>query len=256
LKHTHRSRISFRLLLTVALSLVPAPTVALRAQQQPAPAAAASPGTGAGSAAPAGGSTGAGSAGTATGGRTAQSGSNDENEYRHSPVVQSLARMLHLPLETAARLFEFINFAILALAIGIPLARVVPKLLRKRSDALRHDLESARKVTADADERLRAVEARLASLDQEIAEIRTRVEEESRNDEARIKASIEEESARIVAAAEQEIATAAAQARRGLRHFAADLAIEKARRQLELTPEIDRALIAEFVSEAQNGRHG
>jgi F-type H+-transporting ATPase subunit b len=43
---------------------------------------------------------------------------------------------------------------------------------------------------------------------------------------------------------------AAAQAKRGLRHFAADLAIEQAARQLVLTPETDRELIAEFVGEA------
>ena len=41
---------------------------------------------------------------------------------------------------------------------------------------------------------------------------------------------------------------AAAQARRGLRNFAADLAIEQAARQLVLTPETDRALIAEFTA--------
>ena len=45
------------------------------------------------------------------------------------------------------------------------------------------------------------------------------------------------------------MSVAAAQAKRGLRHFAADLAIEQAAKQLVLTPETDRALIAEFVSE-------
>ncbi len=97
------------------------------------------------------------------------------------------------------------------------------------------------------------MEAQLSRLDEEIAKIRAQVEAESRQDEARIKAAIEEESARIVAAAEQEISVAAAQAKRGLRHFAADLAIEQAARQLVLTPETDRALIAEFVSEATQG---
>ena len=52
-----------------------------------------------------------------------------------------------------------------------------------------------------------------------------------------------------MAAAEQEIGVAAAQAQRGLRNFAADLAIEQAAKQLVLTPETDRALIAEFVRE-------
>ena len=77
---------------------------------------------------------------------------------------------------------------------------------------------------------------------------RAQVEQESLEDEKRIKAALSEESARIVAAAEQEIGVAAAQARRGLRNFAADLAIEQAAKQLALTPETDRALIAEFVA--------
>ena len=63
------------------------------------------------------------------------------------------------------------------------------------------------------------------------------------------KAALEEERARIVASAEQEIGVAAAQATRSLRHFAADLAIDQAVRKLVLTPETDRALIAEFVNE-------
>jgi F-type H+-transporting ATPase subunit b len=57
-----------------------------------------------------------------------------------------------------------------------------------------------------------------------------------------------------VAAAEQEIAAAAAHAQRELRHFAADLAIDHAARQLVLTPETDRALIAEFVRDTNPDR--
>ncbi len=168
-------------------------------------------------------------------------------------MVHTLARVLHLDVETTARIFEFINFAIVALAIIIPLLRVMPRIFRKRSETLRHDLESARKVTADANKRLSAVEAQLARLGDEIAQIRAHVEEESKNDEVRIKATIKEETSRIVTAAEQEIAAAAAHAKRGLRHFAADLAIEQAAKQLVLTPETDRALIAEFMSDSAKG---
>jgi F-type H+-transporting ATPase subunit b len=46
---------------------------------------------------------------------------------------------------------------------------------------------------------------------------------------------------------------AAAQAKRGLRNFAADLAIEQAAKQLVLTAESDRALIAEFVGDVTKG---
>ena len=173
----------------------------------------------------------------------------DTNKYRYTSTVQAVAKIVHLPIETTARIFEFINFAIIFLAIAIPLFRLLPKVIRKRSQTLTHSIASARKVTEDANARLSAVEVQLSRLDEEIAQIRSQVEQESLQDEARIKATIGEESARIVASAEQEIGVAAAQARRGLRHFAADLAIEQAAKQLILSPETDRALIAEFVGD-------
>ena len=177
----------------------------------------------------------------------------DENVYRHTALVQSLARTFHMDVEKTARLFEWINAGIILLAVIIPLAKILPRVMRKRSETLSEKLESARKTTTDANSRLSAVEAQLSHLDQEIAKIRSQVEEESKQDEVRIKASIGEESARIVAAAEQEIGVAAAQARRGLRTFAAELAIEQASQQLKLSPEQDRALIAEFVRNAEQG---
>ncbi|HME58487.1 MAG TPA: hypothetical protein VKF63_09120, partial [Terracidiphilus sp.] len=41
----------------------------------------------------------------------------DPNDvYLHAPVVQAIARMIHLDVETTARIFEGINFAIIVLA--------------------------------------------------------------------------------------------------------------------------------------------
>lgn len=192
----------------------------------------------------------------------------EENLFRHTALVGSISdtifhddknatdpekvelRAKHI--EETARVFEWINSAIILLCIIIPLAKFLPKVIRKRRITLSHNLEAARKTSADANARLSAVEAQLSRLDEEIAKIRAQVEQESKQDEARIKASIEEERERIVASAEQEITAAAAHARRGLRHFAADLAIDQAAKQLVLTPETDRALIAEFISQAQN----
>jgi len=166
------------------------------------------------------------------------------------PIVKWTAKTFNLSIEQSAVLYEVVNFLIIVLAIVVPLARFLPKYLRGRKQKLSDDLESARKVSADANARLSAVEAKLAKIDEEIRKFRSEVEAESQGDEARIKASLAEESARIVEAAEQEIGMAAAQARRGLRHFAADLAIDQAAKQLNLTPEIDRELIAEFVGDA------
>jgi F-type H+-transporting ATPase subunit b len=184
--------------------------------------------------------------------RTAAGKAEEENndQYRHAPIVESLARLMHMDVETAARTFEIFNVSVVVLGIVIPLIRIMPRLLRKRSEKIQVDMEAARKTTEDANSRLSAVEAKLASLDQEIAKFRSEVEDQIAQDEQRGKALLEEERTRIVATAEAEIGVAAAQAKRSLRTFAADLAIDQAVRQLVLTPDTDRALITQFVNEA------
>jgi F-type H+-transporting ATPase subunit b len=172
----------------------------------------------------------------------------DETDaYRHSASVKWFANLLHLDVETAAKIFEYINFAVILLAVGIPLTKMLPAAMRKRSAKLSAELEVAQAKTQDANDRLKIVEEKLAGLDSEIAAIRRQVEDQMRDDEVRSKALIEEETARIVAGAEQEIAVAAAQAQRGLKQFAADLAIDRAVSQLTIDAETDRALFAEFA---------
>ncbi len=125
----------------------------------------------------------------------------------------------HLDVNTASHIFLVINFAVIFFAIVIPLARVMPRMFRKRSETISHDLKTARDATADANARLSAIEAKLAGLGEEMKRFRDQIERESLEDEKRIKAAIVEESARIVTSAEQEITMAAAQARRGLREL-------------------------------------
>ncbi len=182
-----------------------------------------------------------------------KSSQSNEEAFTHTKLVESLGKMFGLKIDDAAKLFLWINFAIIFFAVVIPIAKILPKVLRKRRETLSKDIEEARKTSADANSRLSAVEAQLSKLDEEIAKIRAQVEEEIKGDEARIKSSIGEESARVVAAAEQEISMAAAQAQRSLKAFAADLAIDQAVKQLTLTAENDRALIEEFVAQAGEG---
>jgi F-type H+-transporting ATPase subunit b len=181
---------------------------------------------------------------------------NEETALLHSPAVRSFSRFVHLDEKAGSLVFMAINFAIIFLAIVIPLGRLLPRIFRKRSQTLKQDLQTARDATAEARSRLSAIEEKLAGLGEEIRKFRDQVEQDSLDDEKRIKAAMSEESARIVAAAEQEIGAAAALARRELRNFAAALAIDHAEKQLSLTPETDRALIAEFVAGASAGASG
>jgi F-type H+-transporting ATPase subunit b len=187
---------------------------------------------------------------------TPKSEEQQEQAFLNAPVVRTLAHAFNLSEPVARTLFLIINFLIIFFAIAIPLARMMPKIFHQRAHNLRHDLDLARKATEEARQRMSAVEAKLAGLDQEIAQFRAQVEKESLEDEQRIKASLQEESERILTSAEQEITAAAAHARRALRSFAADLAVEQASKQFTLTPETDRALIHEFIGQvaAGNGR--
>jgi F-type H+-transporting ATPase subunit b len=220
--------------------------LALSAVAAPRPAAAQKPATAASSRA----------ATTSADDDAATTPSDEQKEldvFRHAPIVAKIGQKMGLDVETTAKIFEAVNFLIIILAIVIPIARIVPRMLRGRSEALNRDIKTAREATADANTRLSAVEAQLAGLGAEIEKFRAQIEQESLADEKRIKATLEEETARIVASAEQEITQAGVQARRGLRTFAADLAIEQAEKQLVLTPETDRALIAEFIAGAGKG---
>jgi F-type H+-transporting ATPase subunit b len=217
-------------LLAVA-ALMAAPHSAAAQQSATTPAASA-PANGTGAAQPA----------------PAKSDDDGDAAFLHSPTVQKVAHLLHLKLDTTVAILLGINFAIILFAIVIPLKRTMPKILHKRSQTLSQDLSSARRATADAQARMSAVEAKLAGLGEEIKKLSAQVEQESAEEEKRIKAALVEESARIVTAAEQEIEVAMTQAKRGLRNFASDLAIGQAEKQIKLTPETDRALIAEFVA--------
>jgi F-type H+-transporting ATPase subunit b len=177
------------------------------------------------------------------------------DEFRHSAVVQSLASRMHLSTEVAAKIFEDINSAIL---IGLILwfaFKLVPKMLRNRSDALQKQLFEARAATAQANERLAAIEERLSKLGIEIEAIREQTERDSREDEKRIEAQLEAERLRIVASAEQEIELAGAAAQRELKKFAADLSVDRALERIRLSAEDDSVLIRKFGEELKAERN-
>jgi F-type H+-transporting ATPase subunit b len=186
----------------------------------------------------------------------APEGENQIEQYRHSSVVQAIARYGHVSTETAAEIFEDINSGVLLGAILIVLLKIVPKMFRSRSEKLQQELVGARFATEEANRRLAGVEARLQRLDSEIDAIRQQVEQEAGQDEKRIHAAMESERERIVASAEQEIAAAQAAAQRDLKKFAADLAIDHAMRKVQLSTDTDRALVREFGKNLNSGSRG
>lgn len=179
--------------------------------------------------------------------------SNSQTEqYRHSSVVQAIARFTHLSPETTAQIFEDLNSGVLLAAIAFFLWKMLPKIFRSRTENLQKDLVAARLATEEANRKLAEVEARLLRLDSEIGSIRQQVEQEAIEDEKRIHAALEAERERVVASAEQEIAAVQAAAQRNLKKFAADLAIDHAMRRIQLSNDTDRALVREFGKSLKN----
>ena len=180
-----------------------------------------------------------------------------DNVYRHSASIKLLASWLHLDKEAAARLFEYLNFAIVAGAILFALMKYLPKTFRAQREDIQHRLVDARTATEQANERLAAIEQRLSRLGEEIAAIGTQAEKDSFEDEARIKASLGTERQRIIEAVTRDIAAASSAAQRDLKRFAAGLAVDRAAQRIALTEDDDRALVLEFSQslskQARNG---
>jgi len=180
-----------------------------------------------------------------------------DNVYRHSASIKLLASWLHLDKEAAARLFEYLNFAIVAGAILFALMKYLPKTFRANREDIQHRLVDARTATEQANERLAAIEQRLSRLGEEIAAIGKQAEKDSFEDEARIKASLGTERQRIIEAVTRDIAAASGAAQRDLKRFAAGLAVDRAAQRIALTDDDDRALVQEFSQslgkQARNG---
>lgn len=170
-----------------------------------------------------------------------------EEAFRKSPSVIKLGHMLGMEPGTASAVFEWFNAIILLAAVGFGLVKALPKAFRARTEGIQKNIVEARVATEEAKARLSAVEGRLAKLDGEIASLRTENEKAAAEEEVRIHAQAEEEKKRILEAAEQEIAAASAAATRDLRAYAAEIAVDRAASQLNITPEDDRILIESFA---------
>jgi len=178
----------------------------------------------------------------------ANQGEEDQSEaLKHSDMVQKLGGMLGMSTDAAATAFEVLNFAILALGIGWLLIKTLPKTFRDRTSGIQKELVDARSATEEASLRLSGVEARLAKLDGQIAEMRAQAEKDALAEEQRVRAAVAEEKVRILAAADQEIASAALMAQRMLQKYAAELAIDQAAKKLVVSAETDRLLVQQFA---------
>jgi F-type H+-transporting ATPase subunit b len=146
------------------------------------------------------------------------------------------------------------NFAGIALVFYLLVKAKVPQAFRDRTATIQKSIKEAQAASADATRRLSDIEARLAKLDTEVAEIRTAAEREAAAEEERIRQAAEEDKQKVVQAVETEITAIARNARRELKTYAASLAVDMASRKIRVDEPTDHALVHEFVD--QLGKDG
>ena len=179
----------------------------------------------------------------------------EENaQFKYSKSVVWMGHLVGLGPHASYLVYWFINFVLVVLFFVLLFRSSVPKMFRDRTQAIQKGIREAQAASAEAAQRLSDIEARLAKLDTEVAEIRSSAESEAAAEEARIRQAVEEDKRKILEGVETEIGAIARNARRELKTYAATLAVDLASRKIKVDDTTDQALLREFVG--QLGKDG
>jgi F-type H+-transporting ATPase subunit b len=178
----------------------------------------------------------------------------EADAIRNAPAVRWIARHTGLTNNGAYWLCLGLNFAVIFFAVANLMRKILPGYFQGRTTTIQKGIEEARKMSEDARGRLAEVEGRLSRLDAEIAGMQRDADENAKAEEQRLLAAGEEERRRIVASAEQEIEMAANTARRDLKAYVAELAVQLAEKKIRVSTDTDEALVRAFT--AQMGKDG
>jgi len=148
---------------------------------------------------------------------------------------------------------QVINFAILAGVLVYFLRKPLASFLMERSDLLRKAIDDAAKARSEAAEKLSAIEARVARLSGEIAQMNAKMDAEADAEAQHIRETATAEIARIRAQAEfsgeQEVKKAREELRKEASLLSARAAEELVRRTL--SPEDQERLVRENLEKIE-----
>jgi F-type H+-transporting ATPase subunit b len=151
--------------------------------------------------------------------------------------------------EQAKELFKWINFAIVAGLIAWVFLKLTPPFFRKNADNIGSAITKATAAKAEADRQLREAEEKLATLQQQVAQLRATAQTEAAAEADRIRNLTQLDAQKIGVAADAEIEAAERAARLELKAIAANLAVDGAESLLakQLTPQAQESLVAAFM---------
>ena len=152
-------------------------------------------------------------------------------------------------------LFKWLNFAVVAGAVGYLCMKKGPSFFRRRADAITAAITQATATKAEAERQLQDAESRLARLDLETADLRAHAQRDAQAEAQRLRDLTRAEAEKISAAARAEIQAAERAARLELKAFGAQLAVAGAESLLtkQLTPQTQDSLFRAFVHNLEGG---
>jgi F0F1-type ATP synthase membrane subunit b/b' len=167
-----------------------------------------------------------------------------------TPFAAAAEESSAYPSDASGGIFLWINFVLLAGAIVWLVRKHGRPLFRTNAERISSEITRAAAVKAQAEVKLREAEAKLARLEEEVAELRAEAQREAAAEAARLRELARSDAEKISHAAQEEIAAAERAARLELKAIAAKLAVDGAESLLvtQLTPQTQGALLADFVN--------
>ncbi len=155
------------------------------------------------------------------------------------------------PAETESLGLKWANFAILAAALGFLIVKQAGPYFATRSSEIRKGIEDARQISADAEKRAAAMDAKLANLGAEVEALRKSAREEAAMEGDRMRQETQGELAKIQANAEHDMASALKSAKIELKSYSGQLAIHLARNKVRqrMTAADQDGLVRGFVAD-------
>jgi F-type H+-transporting ATPase subunit b len=166
-----------------------------------------------------------------------------------APFAAAAEESSAYPSDASGGVFLWINFVILAGAIVWVVRKFGRPFFRSNAERIGSAITKAAAIKAQAEMKLREAEAKLARLDEEVAELKIEAQREAAAEAERLRALARTDAEKVARAAQEEIAAAERAARLELKAIAAKLAVDGAESLLakQLTPQTQGALLASFV---------
>ncbi len=150
-----------------------------------------------------------------------------------------------------AVVWKVVNFAILAAGLGYLLVKYLPPFFSSRTSSIQKEITDAQTLKQESEQRSAAILKRVSSLAADIEAFRVQSRAEMEREGERIREEAAAHIRKLNAQAQTEIESAGKTARRELRVYAADLALDLAGQRIHsrLNADIEAGLVDRFVGD-------